>query len=84
MNKSMLRDRCKAMYQQMRQDAMLRQGSPVDDLLAFVLAERGRTGDEALSASLPLCLYFDSEESRQEFIEMFQEAKPNCRMKKLP
>lgn len=34
-----LRDRCKAMYETMSRNAMLRQGSPVDELMAFVQAE---------------------------------------------
>jgi hypothetical protein len=34
-----LRDRCKAILDKLRQDAILRQGSPVDDLMAFVVAE---------------------------------------------
>lgn len=37
-----LRDRCKEMYQAMSRNAMLRQGSPVDDLMAFVQSEIGR------------------------------------------
>lgn len=43
-----LRDRCRAAYQQMNRNAILRQGSPVDDLMAFVQAELGRTADERL------------------------------------
>jgi hypothetical protein len=79
-----LRDRCKAFYQQMQRDAMLRQGSPVDDLVAFVVAENGRTADPALAETLPLCLYFPSEQDREEFIALVQEAKPHMLMKRLP
>jgi hypothetical protein len=78
-----LRERCKAMYQKMQQDAVLRQGSPVDDLVEFVVSEIGRAADDALSDTLPLCLYFTDEESRGEFIAVFQAAKPNARAKKV-
>ena len=36
-----LRDRCKAFLHKAQMDAFLRQGSPVDDLVAFVISERG-------------------------------------------
>ena len=78
-----LRERCKAMYQKMQQNAIMRQGSPVDDLVDFVVSEIGRSADESLSKTLPLCLYFADEESRDEFVAVFQEAKPNCRTKKV-
>jgi hypothetical protein len=79
-----LRDRCKAMYQQMQRDAMLRQGSPVDDLMAFVVAETGRTADEGLKNTLPLCLYFGSEQDREEFVALVREAKPGMITKRMP
>lgn len=79
-----LRERCKEMYQQMGRDAILRQGSPVDDLMAFVLSETGRTADHVLDASAPLCLYFTGKVERDEFIAMVKEAKPNMRMKRMP
>ncbi len=79
-----LRDRCKAMYQQMQRDAMLRQGSPVDDLVAFVVAETGRTADKRLKESLPLCLYFATDQDRDEFIALVHEAKPNMITKRIP
>ena len=41
-----LRDRCKAVYRQMQRNAMLRQGSPVDDLMAFVVAEPGHSAED--------------------------------------
>lgn len=34
-----LRERCKQFCQKTQQDAMLRQGDPVEDLVAFVVAE---------------------------------------------
>ena len=79
-----LRERCSQMLDQLKRDAMLRQGSPVDDLTAFVVAEIGRANEESLSKSLPLCLYFATQEDREEFIEVFKEAKPNVITKKLP
>jgi hypothetical protein len=79
-----LQDRCKAMYQTMQLDAMLRQGSPVDDLMAFVISEIGRAADEKLEASVPLCLYFYNEQDRKEFIEAVHEAKPGMISKRWP
>lgn len=79
-----LRDRCKAMYQQMTRDAMLRQGSPVDDLMAFVIAETGRSADPSLKESLPVVLYFGSDTDRDEFIALVHEAKPGMIAKRMP
>ncbi|HEX4041081.1 MAG TPA: hypothetical protein VHY10_05220 [Xanthobacteraceae bacterium] len=79
-----LRDRCKEMLGKLQRDAMLRQGSPVDDLIAFVIAETGRSADKALDETLPLVLYFGSDEDRDEFIEMVRAAKPGMITKKLP
>jgi hypothetical protein len=79
-----LRARCKAFYQQQSRNAMLRQGDPVEDLLAFVVAEMGRTADERLADAAPLCLYFPTAEDRGEFIELVREAKPGMTMKEMP
>jgi len=79
-----LRDRCKKQYQDMSRDAMLRQGSPVDDLMAFVVSEIGRAADEKLGDSVPLCLYFTSKEDREEFIAAVREAKPNMISRRWP
>ena len=79
-----MRDRCKAMYQQMTRDAMLRQGSPVDDLMGFVLAEIGRTADPRLEESLPVVMYFGSDADRDEFIALVHEAKPGMMAKRFP
>lgn len=65
-------------------DAMLRQGSPLDNLIAFVTAEYGRAADEMLDQSKPLVLYFGSDADRDEFIAMVREAKPGMMTKKLP
>ena len=79
-----LRDRCKQMYQKMQTNAMLRQGSPVDDLMAFVIAETGRTADSRLDDALPLCLYFVSEQDREDFIALVRDVKPMMMTKRLP
>lgn len=71
-----LRERCKAQYQQMTRDAILRQGDPVETLTAFVVSEIGRAADSTLEDTLPLCLYFGSEQDRKEFLEAVHEAKP--------
>lgn len=63
---------------------MLRQGSPVDDLVAFVLAEQGRTADASLDDALPLVLYFACKADREEFITLMREAKPGMITKKMP
>ena len=49
MSNATLRERCKAMLGQLQRNAILRQGSPVDDLMAFVVAETGRSADESLA-----------------------------------
>jgi len=59
-----LRNRCREFLTEQKHNAMLRVGSPVDDLLAFVLAETGRASDLSLADTLPLILYFASEEDR--------------------
>ena len=79
-----LRERCKAMYQQMTRNAILRQGSPVDDLLAFVVAENGRAADERLDPTLPLVVYFTNDADREEFIAAVREANPSFVMKRMP
>ena len=76
-----LRDRCKEFYQQQRRDAMLRQGSPVDDLVSFVTCEIGRASEEKLEDNTPLALYFTTPEDREEFVALILEAKP-CRISK--
>lgn len=82
---SSLRDRCKAFYQTMQTNAMLRQSSPVDDLMAFVMAETGRSaGGESLKDTLPLVLYFGGESDRDEFLAIVREAKPGMVAKKMP
>jgi hypothetical protein len=79
-----LRDRCKEFYQQMQRNGMLRQGNPVEDLMAFVAAEQGRAADLSLEDTMPLVLYFGSEEDRSEFIALVHEAKPGMIAKRMP
>lgn len=81
---STLRDRCKAMCDQMSRNAILRQSSSVDDLMAFVQAELGRTADKRLDDTCSLILYFGNEEDRAEFKAMVSEVKPNWMMKNIP
>ena len=79
-----LRDRCKQFYQQAQTNAMLRQGSPVDDLMAFVMSEQGRAADKSLENTRPLILYFGNDEDRDGFMALVREAKPGMMAKKLP
>ena len=79
-----LRDRCKIMLNKLKQDAMLRQGSPVDDLMAFVETEKGRSADNSLEDTKPLVLYFGSEKDREEFLAVIHEVKPNMITKRMP
>jgi hypothetical protein len=55
-----------------------------DLLFAFVIAEIGRSASTKFEKSAPLCLYFEDDASREEFIEVFKEAKPNVVTRKLP
>ncbi len=79
-----LRNRCTAFYQKMQQDAMFRQGSAVDDLITFVIAEHGRALDPSLAETFPLCLYFGSHRDREEIVELVREVKPSTKIKRMP
>lgn len=79
-----LRERCRDMCSQMQRNAMLRQSSPVDDLIAFVQAEIGRTADERLEDTCSLILYFGNEIDRAGFKALVAEEKPNWMMKEIP
>jgi hypothetical protein len=68
----------------MQQDAMFRQGAPVDDLMTFVIAERGRAADDNLAETHPLCLYFGSDQDREDVIELILEVKPSTIAKRMP
>lgn len=78
-----LRDRCKALNDKLRIDAMLRQNSPVDTILEFVVSEIGRSADARLESSLPLCLYFQTAEDREDFVRLIRDAKPSMTMKRV-
>lgn len=71
-----LRRRCADFIVMQHQRAITRTGSPVDDLVGFVLSERGRTADATLEETLPLVLYFASEADRQEMVDAINAAKP--------
>lgn len=79
-----LRDRCKEFYQRMQRDAMLRQGSPVDDLMAFVMSENGRAADPRLERCQALVMYFEDDEGREDMIRACMEAKPGMMTKRMP
>jgi hypothetical protein len=79
-----LYDRCKDFLSQQQMRAMMRTGSPVDELVSFVETERGRAADKALEGTAPLVLYFGSQEDRDEMIAAIQEAKPGMSMRKMP
>jgi hypothetical protein len=78
------RERCREFLNQQRRDAMLRQGSPLDDIISFVLCEMGRAVDEKLDDKIPLALYFSSVADREEFVKAVMEAKPGMIAKRWP
>lgn len=63
---------------------MLRQGSPVDDLVAFVTVERGRAADPALEDTFPVVLYFLNEADREELVAAIREVHPGMMTKAMP
>jgi hypothetical protein len=79
-----LRERCKEMLDTISRNSILRQASPVDLLMAFVIAETGRSADASLEETLPLCLYFPTKADRAEFITLVREAKPWMVMREMP
>jgi hypothetical protein len=79
-----LRDRCKEILHQITKDAILRQGSSVETLMAFVQSEFGRTADERLDPSKPLVLYFPDDKTREQFIEEVRQYNPNFVSRKMP
>jgi hypothetical protein len=72
-----IEERCREFLTQQQSRAIMRTGSPVRELMGFVLAERGRSADKSLEESLPLVLYFASAEDREEMVAAIREAKPN-------
>lgn len=79
-----LRDRCKEHYRRAQRNAMLRQGDPVTDLIAFVQSEIGRGADPSLEDTKSLILYFADDEGREEMKAAILEAKPGMVAKDLP
>lgn len=84
-----LRERCKAAVQKIRDTAYissfgsLRFKSDIeeqtDDILSFVIAEAGRSAEESFENMLPLCLYFETEEDREEFVTLWHSVHPNAK-----
>lgn len=81
---STLRERCAEMIGRLNRDAILRQGDPVETLLAFVMIETAKEAEPALSNAVPLCLYFGDDADRDDFVRMWRQAHPRSRMVKVP
>lgn len=79
-----MRERCQEMIDKIKTDGMLRQGSAVEDLMAFVESEKGRAAHNSLADTLPLVLYFANEVDRAEFLAVVHMAKPGMVAKKMP
>lgn len=79
-----LRDRCAKFYGRLSRNAILRQGNPVEDIMAFVMSEGGRPADKALEDVPALVLYFPTEEDRSEFVEMWRREHPGSITKDMP
>jgi hypothetical protein len=79
-----LRDRCKEFYQSAQRRAITRTGSPVDDLMGFVLSEIGRCADDKLTDTKALVIYFDDDAGRDEFLAAVCAAKPGMMTKRMP
>jgi len=77
-----LRRRAQEVYQKLLQDGLLRQGDPVQALVEFALAERGRV--DQLENTHALVLYFGSKQGREEFIALVREVKPGMVTRKVP
>lgn len=72
------------MLDKLSRDAILRQGSPVENLMAFVMSEQGRAADLSLEDSRPLVLYFGNESDREVFLAVAREAMPGAVTKVMP
>jgi len=79
-----LKDRCMDFVHRVNMNAMLRQSSPVDDLVDFVRSEIGRAADEVLEGSEPLVLYFAEDKDRKEFVDAVLSAKPGMISRQWP
>ena len=80
---STLRDHCRDFVTTQNRRAMMRVGDPVQELMEFVLSERGRHAAPELDETLPLCLYFGNEAEREDFIRMVQQINPNMQARKV-
>lgn len=58
-------------------------GDPVQELYEFVIAEQGRKLAPELDDSVPLCLYFETDAEREDFVAMVQQINPNMRARKV-
>lgn len=76
--------RCREFLDMLARNALLRQGDPLAELLAFIDAEMGRTADRKLENTLSLILYFANDADRDECIAAFREVKPGMITKKIP
>jgi hypothetical protein len=81
---STLRDRCREFISEQRMNGILRQGDPVEHLMAFVMSERGRSADSSLEDTRSLILYFATDEDRAEFKALVHEAKPGMVARAIP
>jgi hypothetical protein len=75
-----LRERCQQFLTGAGQHAI----PPIDDLMAFVIAEVGRHADYSLEETLPVCMYFATKQDREEFIAAVMEAKPGMITRRMP
>lgn len=75
-----LRERCVQFW-----DCIQHRSDPIEEIIAFVVAERGRAlADNRLEEALPLCLYFQNDAAREEFMAAMRIAKPQMFMRKTP
>jgi hypothetical protein len=79
-----LRERCAAILSKIQTDGMLRQHSPVETLMAFVMSEQGRAADKSLEETHSLFLYFPTKQDRDEFVALVREAKPGMVARPVP
>jgi hypothetical protein len=73
-----LKDRCEEFLHEMPPIAS------VDDLVAFVTTEIGRASHDKFDNSVPLALYFNKVEDRDEFVDLILAAKPGLISKRWP
>ena len=79
-----LRERCRAFIHAQTMNGILRQGDPVEHLMAFVQSEQGRSADQSLEDTRSLILYFATDEDREEFKSLALAAKPGMFARNIP